>query len=410
MRRRIALLLALCLLLTAGGCAARAAAPAETGPAESAPTPTPEPTSCPHLHWTDGVCDDCGLICLHEHWTDGVCDLCGMVCPHAEHDPVTRRCLQCGMTVRHCFVDGVCACGAVPVYETEELPEALCAPCPEQGELRTLTYTYTDAWGSVDKNITVYLPYGYDPTERYDVLILMHGLDGTEDYWLGEPQEYRQWSGVYVSTVNVLDNLIYLGYCEKLIVAAPTFYRDDNNRLTYDPQWDGRLFGAELRKFVLPCLADSCSTWAASGREADLIAARDHFGYIGLSMGSIIAFQSVMPECLDMVSWYGCLSGFGYDAPAFNALIGAEKYRDYDIHYFYNSVGVWDAAHDEHLAGYTAVTQLCDKLTDGKNAAFVEISQAKHEFKVWILGLVNCLEVFFNFPAETAGNGGGNAP
>ena len=51
------------------------------------------------------------------------------------------------------------------------------------------------------------------------------------------------------------------------------------------------------------------STYAADGSAEAISAARDHFAYAGLSMGSIYAYNSVMPLCLDMFAWFGCFSG-----------------------------------------------------------------------------------------------------
>ena len=41
----------------------------------------------------DGVCA-CGYTCPHEHWTDGMCDLCGKICPHDHYE--NGKCTVCG--------------------------------------------------------------------------------------------------------------------------------------------------------------------------------------------------------------------------------------------------------------------------------------------------------------------------
>ena len=66
--------------------------------------------TCPHEHWTDGVCDLCGYECPHEEWKDGKCTVCGYPCPHedvTEHDGV-YTCDNCHltMTVRVETADG----------------------------------------------------------------------------------------------------------------------------------------------------------------------------------------------------------------------------------------------------------------------------------------------------------------
>uniref|UniRef100_UPI004025427B hypothetical protein n=1 Tax=Faecousia sp. TaxID=2952921 RepID=UPI004025427B len=57
--------------------------------------------TCPHEHWTDGMCDLCGKICPHEHYENGKCTVCGYACPH---ESVTENggvytCDICGLTM-----------------------------------------------------------------------------------------------------------------------------------------------------------------------------------------------------------------------------------------------------------------------------------------------------------------------
>ena len=415
MKKVLSLLLAVLLLQ---GCSWRSV-PIETPPeptpaaATPAPTPapTPEPTACPHLSWVAGSCADCGLLCLHTERVKGICALCGAPCEHTEHD-AEAVCTLCGLQGRHHFVRGACSiCGAAPAFEDTDLPEALRLPCETQGTVEKLRYTThnyvkEELYGEVEefeKEMSVYLPYGYDPAEKYDLLILLHGLGGDEDFWLVEEQEYGQWSGVMLSTVNMLDQMMASGQCEKLIIACPTFYADERNMETYDPQWDGRLFWPELRHDILPALVEHYSTWAADSSEEAIRAARDHFGYAGLSMGSIITFQSVLPHCIDLFGWYGCLSGFGYDVPLLMREVAAfetEAGEEYPIHYMFHTAGTMDAAWEEHWTGYNNMIRAWDKLSEGENTAFVTVQYARHDYKCWIIGLYNCLQVFFQLPAE----------
>ena len=418
-KRICSLLLALTLLLQ--GCSWRTEpVPQEAEPDSEAlplatpaptPTPTPEPTVCPHPNWENGECLDCGLLCMHTEREKGLCVLCGDACRHPEHD-AAAVCSLCGEQGRHNYVYGACTvCRAKPVFEDRDLPEALRVPCEEKGTVETVKYTThnyvkEEQYGIVEefeKEMSVYLPYGYDPAEKYDLLILLHGLGGSEDYWLCEEQEYGQWSGIMVSTVNMLDQMIASGQCEKLIIACPTFYADEKNMETYDPQWDGRLFWPELRHDILPTLVERYSTYAADSSEEAISAARDHFGYAGLSMGSIITFQSVLPHCIDLFGWYGCLSGFGYDVSLLMHEVKTfetEKGQEYPIRYMFQTAGTMDAAWEEHWDGYNRMIRNWDKLTEGENTSFTVVQYARHDFKTWIIGLYNCLQVFFQLPAE----------
>lgn len=72
---------------------------------------------------------------------------------------------------------------------------------------------------------------------------------------------------------------------------------------------DEEQFVRELREDILPFIVQNYSTYAADGSAEAISAARDHFAYAGLSMGSIYAYNSVMPLCLDLFAWFGCFSG-----------------------------------------------------------------------------------------------------
>lgn len=57
--------------------------------------------TCPHEHWTDGMCDLCGKICPHDNYENGKCAVCGYPCPHedvTEHGGV-YTCDICGLTM-----------------------------------------------------------------------------------------------------------------------------------------------------------------------------------------------------------------------------------------------------------------------------------------------------------------------
>lgn len=57
--------------------------------------------SCPHEHWTDGMCDLCGKICPHDHYENGKCTVCGYPCPHEDvtENGGVYTCDNCGLTM-----------------------------------------------------------------------------------------------------------------------------------------------------------------------------------------------------------------------------------------------------------------------------------------------------------------------
>lgn len=392
-------------LLLLAGCASGLPAP-QTTPAHTAmpapvvsaqptpeptaaptPEPTPEPTVCPHLHWENGVCADCGALCSHP-----------------EHDPVTKVCAVCGEIVPHNYVDSLCTrCGASPEFETVCIELSLFNRCEHAGTVELLSYTTQDYRPGADgeratitKQMAVYLPYGYDPSEKYDVLILMHGLYGSERYWLISLQDYYYPNEIYVSTANLLDNMMDSAACRKMIVAAPTFYRNSANWYDYERDTDQACFTRELREDILPAIVANYSTWAADGSPEAISAVREHFAYAGLSMGSIYAYTSVIPDCLDLFGWFGCFSGSDGDMPSLAAQMNEPPLSEYPIYFFYNSIGTSDSFYSLHWNQYHDLVWRCDALEDGVNAAFTEYEGLGHIYTAWSLGLYNFLPLLFS--------------
>ena len=57
--------------------------------------------TCPHEHWTDGMCDLCGKVCDHERYENGKCTVCGYPCPHEDvtENGGVYTCDICGLTM-----------------------------------------------------------------------------------------------------------------------------------------------------------------------------------------------------------------------------------------------------------------------------------------------------------------------
>lgn len=72
------------------------------------------------------------------------------------------------------------------VHFTDAVPSEYFQPASEQGTVEVLWYDSKDYTSSskpaTRKPAYVYLPYGYDPSQKYDVIYLLHG-------WTGVAQE-----------------------------------------------------------------------------------------------------------------------------------------------------------------------------------------------------------------------------
>ena len=437
-KNRLLSILCAALVLLAAGCtersapaAAPAAAPlaAEVSPAPAVdagtpaftptpspmptpsptPSPSPEPTPCRHYLWVDGVCAYCGEACPHPGWENGRCTQCSLTCRHPSHDENTLICSQCGQAVPHNFLHSRCdMCGLKPVFSGSVIGLKNFNANKQSGTVQTVTYLthdyYTEGqtWGYAPlyKKMCVYLPYGYNTSEKYDVLILLHGTEATERYWLREAHQITNVAGYGVFTTDLLDNLMASGYCRKMIVVTPTFYRNSGDWGDYQRERDEEQFVKELRNDILPFLAANYSTYARGDSPEDIAAARAHFAYAGLSMGSIYTWTCVIPNCLDLFGWYGCFSGSNAHMDRILPVLTDPENADYPIYFFYNSVGAKDDMYDTHFNQYYELVNKADCLTDGDNAAFTAVNMCGHDYRAWGTGLYNFLRVVFAQPRD----------
>ena len=134
----------------------------------------------------------------------------------------------------------------------------------------------------------VYLPYGYDESQKYNVFYLMHGGGENEKTLFFQSDTMIQ---------NIVDHMIQNGELAPTIVVTPTW-----NKSSADTFW------SEFREKLVPYIETKYATYAGSGSLEDLVASRYHRAYGGFSMGSISTW-GVLMHCLDICAYYMPLSG-----------------------------------------------------------------------------------------------------
>ncbi len=243
----------------------------------------------------------------------------------------------------------------------------------------------------VEKELYVYLPYGYDETKDYNVLYLMHGGGENAAYWLSEERMGK-------GTCALLDRMVEKGEMEPTIIVCPTFYsfQGDPKAYTFASAAWPMYFWQELRNDVIPLVETTYSTYAHGDvSEENLTATRAHRGFAGFSMGSATSLNSAMMHCLDILAYVGSYSGSLTQPEKF--LSAMNSFSDFPILFWYNGSGNADMAHDEHQVFYQAMlSALPDRLTDGENCCWVEFKGGTHAYNCWLPHLYNCLRVFFH--------------
>ena len=255
------------------------------------------------------------------------------------------------------------------------------------GTVEELFYD-TKAYGTdgrdVQKSALVYLPYGYDETQRYNILYLMHGTGDDQYYWLR----------THVYNKTMLDNLIANGDIEPLIVVTPTFYVEDDFKDTgLDPLTYS--FREELRNDLMPAAESKYATYAESIDDAGFAASREHRAFAGLSRGAVTTFHSAFCGSLDYFAWFGTFSGSRTDADYFRAHIQSEGFRDLPIRYLYVSSGVFDFALPRQEQDVSALLALEPRLVTGVNTDFDVFPMRYHSMGDWHLALYNLLQRIF---------------
>ncbi|HEY0259461.1 MAG TPA: alpha/beta hydrolase-fold protein [Lacisediminihabitans sp.] len=225
----------------------------------------------------------------------------------------------------------------------EAVPQGYSSPAQQQGTLVELSYdtyesmTYEQETQELTKRAIVYLPYGYNADEQYNVFYLMHGGWGNETTTLGTPGDPSAFT-------NVLDNAISAGEIQPLIVVAPTY----NNTSPEDSGSFGlaltlnQNYHHELLNDLVPAVEGTYSTYAESVSPEDLVASRDHRGFGGFSMGAVATWRTFQ-YALDYFRYFLPMScGTSLDM---DNIVAAAQTRDQADYFVWVITGTEDFAH-----------------------------------------------------------------
>ena len=207
------------------------------------------------------------------------------------------------------------AAGEVISYETEyHYNKCLDLVATKKGTIETLDYT-TDVYENgitYQKQLNVYLPYGYDASntsKKYNVMYFQHGNTGMINTLTVSTPKKR------------LDNLFDpdRGGVDPMIVVFPTYYFDvDENRAEIQstgnaPAGDGRWQGIkgnyhiEFVKNIIPLVEGKYNTYTESTDEAGLKASRSHRAISGYSRGSAWTWTT-FHKLFEYFEWYSPMS------------------------------------------------------------------------------------------------------
>ena len=270
----------------------------------------------------------------------------------------------------------------------DRLPAAYQIALPEGGgTVEKIAYPsrdYTGDQAEVTKNALVYLPAGYSEDRQYDLLVLCHGIGGTENEWgFLNPDCVGK---------NIVDRLIAEGEIKPLIIVMPNGRSTVRfNDTSFGNMQSFYTFGREIRNDLLPWMDAHYATYGSLTPD-DLSAARDHRCMAGLSMGGMQTINIGLCECLDLFSAFGAFSAAPTSYPASKVASEVEKFDEYPVRFFYSVCGTADTtAFRSASQAAKNLPAYSDRFTEA-NWLWQECP-GTHSFEVWNLGLFNFLRI-----------------
>lgn len=287
---------------------------------------------------------------------------------------------------------------------TTAVPQGYFGAAARQGRVESFYYDsrdYTQASRpATRKPAYVYLPYGYDPALKYDIIYLMHG-------WTGTAEEYFGMAGRQ-QMKNLFDNMIAAGDCRPFIAVSPTWDKDDRAKGWGESVREVAAFYNEYEHDLIPAVEERYSTYAASTDREGIIASRGHRAFGGFSLGAITTWyifeyefplqRYFLPMSGD--NWHVEMYGGAYaptETAAFLAtVVDASPYKN-DFH-VWHGVGSADVRYAQSHNQAMAMMELPE--FGPAVYSYHERAGGQHDFNsVWEF-CYNALPVFF--PVEHA--------
>lgn len=250
--------------------------------------------------------------------------------------------------------------------EIKAIPTGYDTPAKQQGTLVELTYntyesrTYEQKIQQIQKRAIVYLPYGYNESQKYNVLYLMHGGWSDETSQLGTPAAPTGFK-------NVLDNAIQNGDFEPLIIVCPTYNNEsseDSADYTLSFHTLTVNYHNELVHDLIPAVEGTYSTYAKTSSPEDIKNSRDHRAFGGFSMGSVTTWYTFI-NCMDEFRYFMPMSGaMDYEGDDVDAAVTMSGRSPEDF-FIYAMTGTEDFE-------YGHFTQQIEGMLKSANGNFVE--------------------------------------
>jgi len=263
-------------------------------------------------------------------------------------------------------------------------------------------------WKTIYKPSYVYLPAGYDESNDYNIVYLLHGAGGSEKDWFSMNLDGSRSQVGEGDFICLVDNLIANGLMEPTIFVALSIKADLSGldasiQEAYDDSNEEFSLTYEFERDIIPVYETLFSTHAKSVDHDSLVSTRSHRAIGGLSRGSYITWIA-MRENLEIVSYYapvanGC-ERTGVDENIASAHVYAkymvDRYGDLGPDFIMATSGRKDGTYAYEYGTVDVLMEEWPAMKYGENISCFHSPNGTHTAKYFILGIYNAMKVFFS--------------
>ena len=417
--------------------------------------PAVKTTLCPHEHWEQGKCVQCGKECDHKKWSNGYCRFCGIKCAHDWDEGECRNCnlvcrhgqyrdeicvicgvecghrlwekgicRECGAACEHRWKHGICdICAYECDHPSHDLETQACEICGEKiphhfvkGKcncgaepvfyddfLPDEYYEPCDHPGTVESFVyrQQYYQYGDYYVYKYINIYLPYGYTENRKYNVvflihGGGDDETSWTTqpYYLYGKKIVLKNVYDHMIEDK-VCEPFIVVSPTTFMDQNHTSDSGIehMAREIREVLLPYIAEHYSTYAEDGSLEEIGRARMHFGIGGLSNGSLYAHNSGMMMNFDLFGNFACFSG-NNEPYEVAAAINSGAWSELPIGVYYAGAGTYDGQQENSYYGFHTIIDSTDRLVEGENAFYFDIVGG-HDWKIWNTHIFNAMQLMF---------------
>ena len=274
----------------------------------------------------------------------------------------------------------------------------------EQGTLQVFTYDTKDYIGNgnvVQRQATVYLPYGYDQNDtetQYNILYLQHGAYGNNRTWMYEYGDNFK---------NMIDHMIEDELIPPLIIVMP--YLLSGNEWYHDTT--PIFYSGEIRNDLMPAVESYYHTYASDTTDAGFESSRSHRAFGGFSAGGTTTW-TVLLEGIERFEFFMPLSGgltlggngstSEVDASELANVVESSEY-DKREYYIFAATGTRDVAYQglsaqiEAMKNETSAFDFTETGFENGNLMYYTVEGNRHDYQYTYEYVFNGLQCLFSW-------------